>query len=346
MILNRAILIGLLFLPLTAVGHHSIGATFDSDTVIELEGEIKRVLWRNPHVRFTISAIDESGRETLWEIESQSVSTLRRKNVTTVLVAVGDQIKVAGNPSIRTANAMHASHMLLASGEEVVLRGTGKPRWTDQALGTSGPAYASAGNTSDPARGIFRVWSTVFSAPMLLPEINASFDLYSYPLTDAARAAVADFDPAEDSPIGNCEAKGMPTIMEQPFPMEFISQDENILLHLEEYDLVRTIYMGTGAPSEELPASPLGTSVGRWDGSTLVVTTTGVNWPHFDTVGIPLSQAVEIIERYNPSEDGSRLNYSMTVTDPATFTEPVALEKYWLWIPDIKVGRYECTVDA
>ena len=83
-----------------------------------------------------------------------------------------------------------------------------------------------------------------------------------------------------------------------------------------------------------------------WDGGTLVVTTTSVNWPHFDTVGIPLSEAVEILERFTSSEDGSRLDYGMTVTDPATFTEPVSLEKYWLWLPDIEVGRYECTVEG
>ena len=40
------------------------------------------------------------------------------------------------------------------------------------------------------------------------------------------------------------------------------------------------------------------------------------------------------------------MHYSVSVTDAWTVTEPVALEKYWLWIPDIKVGRYECTVDA
>ena len=346
MIINRATCSGFLFFPITAFGHHSISATFDAENTIELEGEITRVLWRNPHVRFTINARDESGQEVLWEVESQSVSTLRRKNVTTVLVAVGDRVRVAGNPSRRAVNEMHASNMLLPSGQEVVLRGAGKPRWTDRALGTSGPGFASAGDTSDPARGIFRVWSTVFSAPMLLPEINASFDLNSYPLTDSARAAVAAFDPAEDSPIGNCEAKGMPTIMEQPFPMEFTERGENILLHLEEYDLVRTIHMGTGAPLEEQSASLLGYSAGQWDGGTLVVTTTSVNWPHFDTVGIPLSEAVEIVERFTSSEDGSRLDYGMTVTDPATFTEPVSLEKYWLWLPDIEVGRYECTVEG
>ena len=52
--------------------------------------------------------------------------------------------------------------------------------------------------------------------------------------------------------------------------------------------------------------------------------------------------AVEIDERFTPTEDGSRLDYAMTVTDPSTFTEPVRLEKYWLWFPQVTVEPYEC----
>ncbi len=108
----------------------------------------------------------------------------------------------------------------------------------------------------------------------------------------------------------------------------------------------RTIYMGTGAAVEEPSASPLGTSHGRWDGSTLAVTTTAVNWPHFDTVGIPLSEAVRIVEIFTPSAAGDRLDYEMTVTDPATFTEPVTIGKHWVWVPGVEIGNYNCVVDG
>jgi hypothetical protein len=137
----------------------------------------------------------------------------------------------------------------------------------------------------------------------------------------------------------------MPTIMEAPYPIEFVRQDNgDILLELEEYDLRRPIYMNAGA-ARELPApSPLGFSTGRFDGASLVVTTRRISWPFFSQLGIRQSPAVEIVERFTPSDDGSRLDYEMTVTDPATFTQPVVLRQYWLWLPTVTLLPYECTV--
>lgn len=94
----------------------------------------------------------------------------------------------------------------------------------------------------------------------------------------------------------------------------------------EEFDTVRTIHMNAGSGSRPATPSLLGYSVGRWEGPTLVVTTTGVSWRHFDQVGVPLGTAATIVERFTPTPDGSRLDYEMTVTDPATFTKGGAEE--------------------
>ena len=48
--------------------------------------------------------------------------------------------------------------------------------------------------------------------------------------------------------------------------------------------------------------------------------------------------------RLRPSADGSRLDYEMTVTDPATFTRPVVLRQHWLWLPSVTLLPYECAV--
>jgi hypothetical protein len=72
------------------------------------------------------------------------------------------------------------------------------------------------------------------------------------------------------------------------------------------------------------------------------VTTTKSSWGHFDSVGIPLSIDATMVERFTPTDDGSRLDYSLTVTDAATFTEPVELTKSWIWRPEIRVERYQC----
>jgi hypothetical protein len=78
------------------------------------------------------------------------------------------------------------------------------------------------------------------------------------------------------------------------------------------------------------------------EAGTLVVTTTHINWGHFDQAGIPLGESAEIVEYFTPSEDGSRMDYRMVVTDPSTFTEPVELRKHWLYIPGVTVQPYEC----
>ena len=76
---------------------------------------------------------------------------------------------------------------------------------------------------------------------------------------------------------------------------------------------------------DTLPKTLLGRSKGRWEGTTLVVTTTRIDWRYLDPSGVPLGPSATIVERFTPTPDGTRLSYSMTVTDPATFTQPVEL---------------------
>jgi hypothetical protein len=190
------------------------------------------------------------------------------------------------------------------------------------------------------------VWSHTRAIERLFPEAtDPKFDIQSYPMTAAARAALAKFDRATDNPTANCVPKGMPTIMEAPYPIEFEPLDGgDVLLKLEEYDLERRIDLHASTPPPGAAASPLGWSVGRWDGRALVVTTTKIDWPYFSQLGIPQSRNVSIVERFTPTADGSRLDYEMTVTDPGNFTRPVVLGQHWLWLPSVRLLPYECAV--
>ena len=182
---------------------------------------------------------------------------------------------------------------------------------------------------------------------MLFPETVDPESVYiRYPLTEAASAALAAYSAFEDSLLADCAPKGMPGIMEQPYPMEFVREGEDIRLHIEEFDLVRTVHMGDDVDGGNQPSSSLGYSVVRWEGDDLVVTTTNTNWGYFNTIGIPLSQSAEIVERFMPREDGALLDYELIVTDPATFAEPVELGKHWIWRPGIDRQPYQCTVDG
>lgn len=326
-----------------AQAHHSFAATFDAETVSELEGEVLSVAWRNPHVLFTLEGTDADGEEAIYEIESHSLSIMRRMEISREALNVGDRIRVAGHPSRHADDAMFVLNALLPDGREIVFDPFGGPRWS-QNIGTTRVWQATEGEPQDDDNGIFRVWITSITRPNAWPFPEA-FDLSlidSYPLTEQAQAAVAAFDPITDLPTLNCAAKGMPTIMEQPYPMEIVDNGDTILLRLEEYDTVRTVHMNESAAPGARPPSDLGYSTGQWDGDTLVVRTTDISWRFFDSVGIPLSEAVEIEERFTPSADNSELDLVMTVTDPETFTEPVEVGKTWLAISGVQVEPYEC----
>jgi hypothetical protein len=117
----------------------------------------------------------------------------------------------------------------------------------------------------------------------------------------------------------------MPTVMNWVYPFEFTQVDAStITLRNEYFDLERTIHMAPATVPADMAPTRLGYSVGHWedDGRSLVVVTTKLNWPYYDTIGTPLTPAVEIVERFTLGDDQSTLTYQQTVTDPATFTEP------------------------
>jgi hypothetical protein len=305
----------------------------------EVEGVVTELRWQNPHVVFTLRV-----GEALWSIETLSISGISRWGITHDLIAVGDRLRVAGNPARRGANNLFARNILLSTGREIVLGGNA--RWSNDTLRGSELLQAGQGDASRPDLGLFRTWSTGGvmgdgrNLGVLFPEaVAANFDFTRYPLTPAARATLAAFDFASDDPTRNCTPKGMPTIMEQPYPMEIVDRGNTIELLIEEYDTRRVVQM---RPTGVSTPGPLGVSVGRWEGSTLVVVTTRSTWGHFDSVGIPLSIDAVLVERFAPSADGARLDYTLTVTDAVTFTAPVELKKTFIWRPEVKRGAYEC----
>ena len=88
--------------------------------------------------------------------------------------------------------------------------------------------------------------------------------------------------------------------------------------------------------------SILGHSMGRWDGDTLVVSTSHIEYPHFDESGTPLGSKTKLIERFRVSEDNSRLEYELLIEDDEIFTAPITLTRKWDWRPGEMVQPYEC----
>jgi Family of unknown function (DUF6152) len=327
-----------------AAAHHSF-AKFDRQSVIEIEGDVTDVRWQNPHVRIDVRGGGADGRIQGWSLETNSPGILRRAGVSADLIAVGDHVRVAGNPAVDGSAELFATNVLLADGRELPFQLGAPLRFADIAVGDSGAWGITEGDRSRPELGIFRVWSsTTASAMTLFPDqTRRDFTLFDYPLTERARRTVEAFDPVAASRrvAQDCTPKGMPWAMEQPYDLAFERDGEDIVLRLEEYDIARMIHMGFDGDREAEPRTPLGFSTGRWEGGTLVVTTTNLNSPNFK-FEIPQSEEATIVERFTPSRDGDRLDYEIVVTDPVTFTEPIRIQKHWISIPGQVLDAYNC----
>ena len=140
----------------------------------------------------------------------------------------------------RKGNGIFALNALLPDGREVILRAGIAPRWNTTRANRP-ENILQTGVADANANGLFRVWSMQFAGEgrWRWPD--------SFPLTPAAAAALAAFDPIEDDVLRGCAKKGMPWIMEQPFPMEIARQGDDVVLRLEENDVVRTVHMTEAA---------------------------------------------------------------------------------------------------
>jgi len=328
-------LLGIALAAELGLAHHATAPAYDRDQIVELAGEVVAVSWRNPHIHLTLQSVAAGDDAATWDLETNSVSVVSRFGLSADLVVPGTRVRVAGNPGRVNEQSLWLTNVLLEDGRELLFGSAYLPRWSQDTVGADDTRGAITADLTG-ALGIFRVWTSIGGGGVLWND--------SYPFTAEAAATRAAFDPVGDDPTVNCALKGMPLVMEQPYPMEFVDEGDEILLRLEEYDTVRRLAMTNHDAARARPASLLGNSVGHWEDGVLVVETTAIDYPWFNKTGIPQSNAVQIVERFELTPDGSRLDYEMTVTDPATFTEPVVLTKRWGWRPNDEVLPYECLV--
>jgi len=125
-----------------------------------------------------------------------------------------------------------------------------------------------------------------------------------------------------EDPDANCLAPGVPRIDYAPPPWKIVQGNGFIAILYEAFNLWRQIYMDGREPVRDPNPSWLGYSVGRWDGDTLVVETTGHNgraW--LDQLGKPTTEALRVTERFHRRDVG-HMDIQITIDDAKAYTRP------------------------
>jgi len=327
MMKNAILVLGTLVLSAQGWTHHSF-ADYDRSVVREMEGELVDVRWRNPHVVFTVRVAEPDGGTMDWELETGAFYLLERRGLEEEMFPVNERVRVAGSASATRAGRMQVSNMLLPTGEEVVFGGGGSPRW-------AGAAVAGEWNSEIVDRrhlGLFRVWSLANLGPY--GRANRAMGEQLAAATRVEPPPAPDLDP--------CLPMGMPAAMISPLPVEFVDRGDSVELRLTGFGNVRNIVLSGEVAGDAVPLSDLGYSTGQWVGQTLEVQTTRVGWPYVDDAGTLQSENVEITEEFALLDDGNRLRYTQTITDPESFTEPLTVSWDWIDIGEESLNPVTC----
>jgi hypothetical protein len=174
-------------------------------------------------------------------------------------------------------------------------------------------------------------------------------DEYLRPRLSPAGAATLGVDPADDPSFLYCEPQSFAREIFVPHQLQIEQFGDRVEMLYGEWTIRRTVYMDGRTAPADLALSPMGYSVGRYEGDTLVIETTGLAanlapWgagffsiPPFDGRH---SDELTAVERYTRSDNGQRLVLYVTLADPWALMEPVTLKKIWHFAPDQEIAPY------
>jgi hypothetical protein len=148
---------------------------------------------------------------------------------------------------------------------------------------------------------------------------------------------------SKDNPDAHCLPLGLMQLHTHPQPRKIIQTPGVIIILYEAQAGVRQIFTdGRALPHDDPQPWWYGYSIGKWDGDTLVVETTGFRddvW--LDINGSPLTNTGKLTERFRRVNYGN-LEIEVTVEDPNVYTKPFTVKVSQRIMPDTELIEFIC----
>ena len=139
-----------------------------------------------------------------------------------------------------------------------------------------------------------------------------------------------------------CVAPGLPRIFGAPYNVDIVDAGDHYLMIYLEHNTPRRIWMDGRSAPPNTPSTPMGFSVGKWEGETFVAQTVGFNdksW--FDDPGHPHSDELRVTERFRRINFG-RMEMQITFDDPKAYTKPWGATIPFTLLPDTELIESIC----
>ena len=177
------------------------------------------------------------------------------------------------------------------------------------------------------------------------PASGSAARTFDLPFTEWGLRKWRDYDPVTKGDYaGNCLPFGLSRNINSPHGVQLIHHPD-ALAFLFEQNTWHT-WVPTNASFKwpaDLPETWNGTSMGHWEGDTLVIETAGFNgYTKLDTAGHPHSTELKLVNTFTRT-DATTLTHTVTVHDPKTYTQDWMNVRTWRIkpAPDVLM-EYSC----
>jgi hypothetical protein len=147
----------------------------------------------------------------------------------------------------------------------------------------------------------------------------------------------------KDNPDALCLPLGLTQLHMHPQPRKIVQTQREIVVLYEANGNTRQILIdGRRLPANDPTPWWYGYSVGRWDGDTLVVETTGFRddvW--LDVEGSPLTSSGKMTERWRRPRFGL-MQIDTTIEDPKSYTKPFTVRVNHQLMTDTELMEFVC----
>jgi hypothetical protein len=376
----RALMLAALLVASGARAHHGI-SNWDLNKDLALSGRLTRIDFISPHAWLHLEVKGADGKPEVWQCEMRSAHALRRSGWTIDMFRIGSTVTVTGSPERYKPRQCYLSTIRFADGSSMDRYGQRQLAAAEKAkVAAVRPARAADGHPnlagdwaaeqrvmSDP-RGQLGTLVPLSQAAKLKPgelpagqqafpgargsaaslavdPVRAAWDRpIPVKLTDAGRAAVAKFNPASrDNPRLRCEPTGIVFDWTFDSVVNRIEQSPaRIAMQYGHMDLARVIHLDRSAPPANLKPSRAGYSIGRWEGDTLVVETTGFLPGVLNADERILHGArLRVIERFELDFAAHKLTRRYEAVDPEYFAGAWRGEDV-VFASDVSYAPYRC----
>lgn len=159
-------------------------------------------------------------------------------------------------------------------------------------------------------------WTQLFSTRGARPVLTER----GWQILDAYNESIRENGPNQEAQA-QCLPPGLPGLMQQPYPIEFLFSPGRVTILTEAYEQARRIYTDGSKLSDEFDLFYNGNSVGFWDGDVLVIDTNGLHPRTNIVAGLPHTEASRVHEHIWRA-DAEHLYVEFTITNPELLARP------------------------